>query len=292
MSAEMTRRTGVSLSAALALVCMITPAMAERQSDLPTVPISISVNGGTTVTTEAPLNEISPGVYKITAWLIDPGSTWVTQVNYTADTDVEGNAQLNGFVEFNNKTALTVEVVFHLDLPLCPLAVDAASIGGSTTVKLTMSADGGAVTVPGGDALWTARVNESGKKNLFDAPFELKGTGKGTATTSYSFGDPMPGWAINQGAQTFGLRHRFNITGYDKVRLTSMYILGAPTNDIVDCNLEESLPGDLDHNSVVGNEDLGIMLAAWGSDNAEADLNHDGVVGGDDLGLLLTLWTE
>ncbi len=50
--------------------------------------------------------------------------------------------------------------------------------------------------------------------------------------------------------------------------------------------------GDIDDTGVVNGADLGLLLAAWGSDNAPADLNDDGVVDGSDLGLLLAAWNS
>jgi len=49
---------------------------------------------------------------------------------------------------------------------------------------------------------------------------------------------------------------------------------------------------DLNCDGVVDGADLGILLSAWGSDDATADLNGDGVVDGADLGQLLANWTR
>ena len=49
--------------------------------------------------------------------------------------------------------------------------------------------------------------------------------------------------------------------------------------------------GDIDGNGVVDGIDLGLMLAAWGTDDPAANLDGLGVVGGPDLGLLLSGWT-
>ncbi len=48
---------------------------------------------------------------------------------------------------------------------------------------------------------------------------------------------------------------------------------------------------DLDGDCKVTGSDLGLLLAAWGSANADADLNNDDTVDGADLGLLLAGWT-
>ncbi len=50
--------------------------------------------------------------------------------------------------------------------------------------------------------------------------------------------------------------------------------------------------GDINGDGAVDGADLGLLLTAWGSDNASADLNNDGIVDGADLGLLLTAWGE
>lgn len=50
--------------------------------------------------------------------------------------------------------------------------------------------------------------------------------------------------------------------------------------------------GDIDGNGAVDGIDLGLMLAAWGTEDAAANLDGIGVVGGPDLGLLLAGWTE
>ena len=50
-------------------------------------------------------------------------------------------------------------------------------------------------------------------------------------------------------------------------------------------------PADFEGDGVVGSDDLGILLAAWGSSVATAlDLDGDGVVGSGDLGILLAAW--
>ena len=50
------------------------------------------------------------------------------------------------------------------------------------------------------------------------------------------------------------------------------------------------LPGDIDGNGTIDGADLGMLLGAWGTNNAAADLNGDGVVDGADLGMMLGAW--
>jgi len=47
---------------------------------------------------------------------------------------------------------------------------------------------------------------------------------------------------------------------------------------------------DLSDNGVVDAEDLALLLAVWGTNNADADINGDGMVEGDDLAALLVSW--
>ncbi len=51
-----------------------------------------------------------------------------------------------------------------------------------------------------------------------------------------------------------------------------------------------ALPGDMNADGTVDGADLGLLLSAWGTDDAKADLNGDGIVDGADLGLLLGSW--
>jgi len=53
---------------------------------------------------------------------------------------------------------------------------------------------------------------------------------------------------------------------------------------------ETARPGDLNGDGFVDSADLGILLTAWGTNNAAADINDDGIVDSADLGQLLSNW--
>ena len=55
--------------------------------------------------------------------------------------------------------------------------------------------------------------------------------------------------------------------------------------------LPSALLGDLNNDDRVDGADLGLLMAAFGSNGGPADLNVDGVVNGADQGLLLAGWT-
>ena len=48
--------------------------------------------------------------------------------------------------------------------------------------------------------------------------------------------------------------------------------------------------GDLNGDGIVNAADLGLLIAAWGTDGA--DLNGDGTTNAVDLGLLIAAWTQ
>ena len=52
----------------------------------------------------------------------------------------------------------------------------------------------------------------------------------------------------------------------------------------------EGRPADLNHDGMVGPQDVAILLNAWGTSNAAADLNHDGVVNSPDISVMLADW--
>ncbi len=69
--------------------------------------------------------------------------------------------------------------------------------------------------------------------------------------------------------------------------------LGDVDDDGVPDVCDDPCPADLTDNGLVNGADLGLVLAAWGTngaDQAGSDINADGIVNGADLGLLLAAW--
>jgi len=54
---------------------------------------------------------------------------------------------------------------------------------------------------------------------------------------------------------------------------------------------ESSVKGDINGDGMVNGADVGLLLAAWGSTDANADLDGSGLVDGADVGLLLANWS-
>lgn len=228
--------------------------------------------------------------------------SWTATVNYVADPDPTDGAQFSGYFELTNTSAAKIEVDFAFDVPLCPWVSQSCMIGGITSMKLTMNADGGVMACEEGDAVWSARVDASAAAQMYYGPFEMSGTGKSTATTYSSFGDPMPSMALVEGASTYGFRHAYTLTPGDKVRITTVSIFKSDPLNLVACvdappppSEEEPAPifapGDLNHDGIIDASDLALLLERWETVDTEADLNTDGHVDSGDLGLLLACWS-
>ncbi len=85
-------------------------------------------------------------------------------------------------------------------------------------------------------------------------------------------------------------------TGYPRIFTKENQLvideLASPASLTIDVRVNNGgLVGDLNGDGIVDGADLGLLLAAWDSDDADADLNGDGTVDGADLGLLLANWT-
>jgi len=112
----------------------------------------------------------------------------------------------------------------------------------------------------------------------------------------------VPGFspAIDSGSNTaWNVPLRVDFAGlprfYDD---PSVFDSGEGTAPIIDRGAYESQPdaptclvGDLDCDGDVDASDLGTLLGAWGTNNADADIDDDGIVAASDLGILLGAWT-
>ncbi len=72
---------------------------------------------------------------------------------------------------------------------------------------------------------------------------------------------------------------------------TPLVAVGGETHVPFVISESSGVTGDLNGDNVVNGADLGLLLAAWNSNDPAADLNDDGNVDGADLGLLLGAWT-
>jgi len=67
-------------------------------------------------------------------------------------------------------------------------------------------------------------------------------------------------------------------------------VLGGGERAAAQCAAADCAAADTNDDGVVNGEDLALVLALWGTNNAAADINHDGVVEGADLTLVLGSW--
>ena len=66
-------------------------------------------------------------------------------------------------------------------------------------------------------------------------------------------------------------------------------VTGEGVLNIVFDSLDDPCPEDLNGDEIVNGADLGLLLAAWGTDQYDVDGNGDGI-SGSDLGLILAAW--
>jgi hypothetical protein len=271
---------------AMSMMVLSCPAAAVA-SVAPSPSILFRVNGES-IAVETVINENLQGLFTYDATVIDPAGKWSLLIDLAGDPDPTATAMINGIVQYTNTSSSTQDVEFSFDLPMCPVIVGDGMMSGSVTVKLTMDTDGGSLECQSGDALWSARMDAISNQDLFPGLFILSGSGKSTASTSSTFGLPVPTLGNSDGAGNFGLRQNFSISPGDKVRFTAMYVVTAAPSDFIDC---EAVVCDLNGDSMVNAADLGLLLAAWDTDDGDADVNVDGTVDATDLGILLSEWS-
>ncbi len=207
------------------------------------------------------------------------------QINATGAADVATLAKLLGTVSVTNHAVAPQAYVVTVRQPAltgCPVNNVA---GGATFATLLIDTGGGSVMSPKGEPLWRGLIDGKVVATLLDdvhveSPFW--GT---TVIGPDSFGDPIPSDDAPGVADSIGLQFAFTLSGGETFSISSVYLVG-----FLDFFCPN--PADLDGDGIVGGADLGLLLAAWGSDDPFADLDGDGVVDGSDLGLLLQAWTE
>ncbi len=128
--------------------------------------------------------------------------------------------------------------------------------------------------------------------SMYDHSFTLPTAFHATAGVKYwvqieAWHNGLPEWSLAQGTGGNGSHFRGAkgstlATNYATISGDTVFTLYGPAPII---------PEDLNNDSVVDDADLGLLLAAWGTDGPAADLNADGVVDGADLGLLLSAWS-
>jgi len=109
------------------------------------------------------------------------------------------------------------------------------------------------------------------------------------ASTELACGLAPPGEQASEVtvAVAAGQRYLVRLGGAVSERVTERRGQAGHGTLFIECIL---CPADLDGDLVVGGSDLGLLLAAWGSDDGNADLDGSGEVDGADLGEILAAW--
>ena len=83
------------------------------------------------------------------------------------------------------------------------------------------------------------------------------------------------------------------INGVVYANFQGLQVGNPPLRCVINLIFEDACPGDLTGDGIVAADDLGLLIAAWGTDGsivAGSDLDGDGIVRSGDLGLLLANW--
>lgn len=197
---------------------------------------SVRVNGGAVNTIQcigAPGADASSMQFQ-GAWA-DPSGSCQASWDYSVDLDPTGNAKIVGAATVVNNGSEKADFDLAFEVPICPHISSGAKMGGSCTLKLTTSANGGALTTAPGDAIFAGLVDGNNGPKLFHGPFNMGSTGSGTAQTMNAFGAPFPGHNVNAVMDDFGVHHVFGLTDGESVIITSNVILGGEQENFVEC---------------------------------------------------------
>jgi len=275
------RRTTPGWVAAIGLV--LGSGTIAAHAGAPALQINWSVNGGSINEAFPPADGNGDGSFTFEGLIVDDGTG--LELSYT----LTGNPSsgLNGNFSIENDLDETIDVSIEVIMPKSDPLPDGSLLGGLAVVGLTTGPGGGQLSsLP--PWLWQA-ISDGNvvgpSASLFADPFYVAHTGAASSAASADFGtpDPVPGPPIDA---SFGFRLNFTLTSFDRASITSaLTTVGA----LGTCE------GDLDGDGEIGIEDVGDMIAAWGScpgapDPCLGDLDGDGIVGIADFLDLLSLW--
>ncbi len=236
-------RLATVLAGLAATIGFATPALGQS---MPVGTFTIRVNGGPVHSVQSFANSAGAnGTVHFSGSSVDPSGAWEASWEYVADLDPNGNAKLTGNATVNNKSSESAEYDVTFEAPICPFIQSSSKMGGACTIKIITSANGGAVSTPGGNAVFAALADGAMGPKLFHGPFNMGSTGSGTAETANLFGAPFPNMATAAVSEAFGLRHMFKLTDGDIVIITSNLVLGGDVANFVACSnqqMAEAMP--------------------------------------------------
>jgi len=237
--------------------------------------VTATTSGGATMTTAFRVNDdnICVGVG------IDPAAA-ARNVPLMYDIDAGVLTEITTLPGDNGGIAFAISNAGHV------VGSSSFNQGGSTPFIWTQANGAVEIPLPGDASSASARgVNSSGHvvgigSSAFALPFLYDGT------ETHLVQDLLPmdtDWdlSMNTSSSALGISEDGVIVGTGVVNNdTRAYYLAPATGN----------PADLNGDGSVDSDDLGFLLAAWGSTDSPADLDDDGVVASGDLGILLAAW--
>ena len=205
--------------------------------------VTIKVNGAEAVVTpvDALVSESGPMLF--VGGANDPNGLWSANWTYSTDLNPESNATVTGNMTFQNLSSGTADVELIVDFPICPTIQGNAGMAGLVSMTLVMDANGGKMTVEPGDAVYRIYADDAMGVQQYYGPFEMSGTGAGTATTyaNFGLGNPINTPGIND---FLTLRHKYDITSGDKATIVTNLTVSANPANLVPCQGQSTGGGD------------------------------------------------
>ncbi|MDZ4830658.1 MAG: hypothetical protein SGJ09_10740 [Phycisphaerae bacterium] len=255
----------------------------------PEATVSISVDGGPTVTSAITGTTASNGNQHYVATYTGAGGAWTINCDVSADYMASPQAGLVGIITIQNLSQVTQTFNWGIDVPLCPTITGGSLVGGTSVLTLT-TVGPGTLSCADGVAMLRAVGDGATVGLMYACPMNLGTTGSGTATVNGSFGTPLPADVGPTTIDVIGQRESFTLTSGDKLKIQFVFAFKDTLTWV-----EPACAGDLNGDGAIGGMDLTLLLFAWGNTDPCAgsipeDIDGSGMVDGTDLSFMLNAW--
>lgn len=276
----------------LSIVCVVASLLscAATASAEPAM-VTIQVNDEEPVIVIDMPEDESGGVYQYFGEYADADGQWLVIWDKSVNPNPASTASVLGNVHVQNNSDEPIEFTVTFETALCPVVEEESLSGAFVVVTLQTDEDGGQMENIGDESIWSLMADGEVAQTIYDSPFLLASSGKGTASLSGNFGTPFPSAPTLPIEASAGIRYQFIMTAGEAVDFNNQLFIGADPQYLVECTDGEYPLGDLNEDGVVNALDLFLLFVDWGRCvGCPADLNGDGVVDGLDLFILLGNW--
>ena len=191
----------------------------------------------------APILRVGPAGGEIVIGLGDPGTTlWIDHGNdiydwrgssswpsweVTWDLRLDGDPGVSGYLGVRNIAGSTQTYTVDVSMPVSVTVPAGASMSGSSSITISDTNFDNAATLgaPAGGAIYDARIDGAGERQLFAAPFTLSPTSPppgNTAGATLTFFDEATSRAVTT---EIGIRHTFTLSDGDSATINSTFFV-------------------------------------------------------------------